>query len=191
MTPEGSLALNMQGVRGLFANSTVWQTWAEVTNAADPVLEAGNRVHAYGPPAFADPPEGATRDELEVLRPFVVLTLRPPIDLPSQPRSLFRSRRSGSGYLNSYTLYAYLCADIPENYTAEGMAAQAFEWFQIQLGKLIDDLWAQTFGPVDLLAELQSVELVGGPQRNTKTFNATQGDFMECVLEIDSGGNSL
>ena len=61
------------------------------------------------------PSEGYSRDELETLRPFVVLTLRPPEFLRSS-RAFFRSQRDGSSYLNSYLSFAYLCADVPDVY---------------------------------------------------------------------------
>lgn len=81
-------------------------------------------------------------------------------------------------------VFAYLCADVPDAYRDDPPGA--FLRFQSRLGELIDDLWLGTFSGIDALAYLQGVDLAFGPQRNTTTF-ATQGDFIEAILEIDSG----
>lgn len=185
LTPAGPISLNMNAVREMFANADAWKAWTLASGAADPVLAARHRVHFYGPPAAAMPGEGYTRDELESLRPLTILTLRPPEHLRSG-RAFFRTQRAGTGARNdSFTLFANVVADVPDSMKQNPPAA--FFWFQNQIGTLISDLWAVSHSNIDGIPYLQAIDLISEPSRSTKILGGAQGDFLECLYQIDSG----
>ncbi len=186
--PVGGLSLSLVSVRNLVACCPSWQAWTGVDQLAEELRFAAalQRVHLYAFPPPATPPLGYELSELESIRPAAVITTKPPSVVARSLEIYVRTRNATSSFVEMYTNYIYLQADVPNAYRDN--PSDAYIDFTNRIGSLVDDMveleGADLPEPVPYV---QSVAMVTDVARIASDHNQTQGDFMETFLRITSG----
>ena len=187
LTPSGGFALSLSAVRNLVAYTAAWHTWTGVIelDEEDRFAAALRRVHYYAIPAPANP-DGYVLDELQALRPACIVTPRPPLVVSRSAEIYNRFRVSGETFIENYTHYVYLMADVPEIYRQDN--ALAFLDFTNKVGALIDGmLTEQAVSHTEDVPYVQGIAMVLEPYRPKQEQAQTIGDVIETVLRINCG----
>lgn len=188
--PTGSLSLELAHVAYCIARCPVWHTWTgvdELPTAAERFDASLEKVHISGPPPAASP-DGYTREELETLRPYAVVTNLPPAVVGPSREMFIRQRMAHEHFGAWHQNYIQIVSDIPEDLAL--LFPKNHHHILNRLSELMDQMLEQSGieGDEDYpMPFIQRLALLDGPTYPDEKLMKVQGYYSMCILRIESG----
>lgn len=134
--PQGTLVDSFDALRELISHCVEWHNWTGIQSAKPAEEASAERIHRVALPVPRDRNKGYQRDELETLRPFIVIDYPPP---EAEDEEAFVAQFAGSGYFaHRGRLNLRFEADVPVELRSDLAAAKLD--FMAHLGRLIEQM---------------------------------------------------
>jgi hypothetical protein len=176
-TPAGSMSLTEATLAASLAACASVRTWMVVADAA----AAAEKIHLEGLPLPASAEQGYSREELEALRPYIVIFTAEKMGFTYEQNAVSEHLE----YTRRGRLVVRLVQNAPEGYDDEPTSAANLMW-RNTIGTICDELCTLS-GQAGYLA-FRRLAVTDGPYWSHPTAVPAQGMWQGVDLEIEWEG---